>query len=190
MASLSVQAEFGYVVVVVVYSWAMLMVLARNVMVARKKYGVKYPDLYSKDSAIFNCVQRAHQNTLEGYPVWLGLLLVVGFTHPLISAACGFIWVTSRFSYAHGYSSGGQLNHSPTHLPTHPFTHPATHSPTHSPTHSLTYSLTHSPIHSPTHSPSHSLTYSPTYSPIHSPSHSLTYSFTYSLTHLTYSLTH
>ncbi|XP_032800454.2 glutathione S-transferase 3, mitochondrial-like isoform X1 [Petromyzon marinus] len=67
---------------------------------------ILYPDLYSKDSTIFNCIQRAHQNTLEGYPVWLGLVLVVAFTHPLISAAFGFIWVTSRFSYAHGYSSG------------------------------------------------------------------------------------
>lgn len=42
------------------------------------RYGVKYPALYADSSNpnanAFNCVQRGHQNTLEGYPLFLALL--------------------------------------------------------------------------------------------------------------------
>lgn len=40
-----------------------------KVMGARKKFNVKFPDLYASkdnpDAEAFNCVQRGHQNTLE-----------------------------------------------------------------------------------------------------------------------------
>merc|ERR1712098_825104 len=66
---------------------------------ARKKYGVKYPDMYSKDSEIFNCIQRAHQNTLENIPTFLFLLSTAGLSHPYISAVAGWIWIAGRVAY-------------------------------------------------------------------------------------------
>ena len=99
-------ADFGYVMLTVVYMVIMNIYLSLGVGKGRKKYGVKYPDMYSDKHPAFNCIQRAHQNTLEVMPLILGLLILVGIALPCYAAICGAIWVTSRFSYASGYSTG------------------------------------------------------------------------------------
>ncbi|KAM8976525.1 glutathione S-transferase 3, mitochondrial-like [Pelodytes ibericus] len=98
--------NFAYVIFVFVYSQVMLMYLGVNVGKARKKYGVKYPQMYSDKENVFNCIQRAHQNTLEVYPPWLIFQLIAGLAFPLSASVLGAIWVTSRFSYASGYYTG------------------------------------------------------------------------------------
>ncbi|KAM4701318.1 glutathione S-transferase 3, mitochondrial-like [Discoglossus pictus] len=98
--------NFGYVILSFVYSYIMLMYLGVNVGRARKRYGVKYPQMYSDKEQVFNCIQRAHQNTLEVYPAWLIFQLIAGLAFPLSAAVLGAIWVTSRFSYAWGYYTG------------------------------------------------------------------------------------
>ncbi|XP_068121524.1 glutathione S-transferase 3, mitochondrial-like isoform X2 [Hyperolius riggenbachi] len=98
--------NFAYVVLTLIYSFVMNMYLAINVGKARKKYGLKYPAMYSDKENVFNCIQRAHQNTLELYPAWLIFQLIAGLAFPLSSSVLGAIWVTSRFSYAHGYYTG------------------------------------------------------------------------------------
>jgi glutathione S-transferase len=80
--------------------------MAMRVMNARKQYSVEFPDLYSKDNKVFNCIQRAHQNTLENYPQFLLLLMVGGLQYPRISAAAGVIYLLGRIAYAVGYSTG------------------------------------------------------------------------------------
>ncbi|XP_056413042.1 microsomal glutathione S-transferase 3-like isoform X1 [Hyla sarda] len=67
---------------------------------------VTYPQMYSDKENVFNCIQRAHQNTLEAYPAWLIFQLIAGLAFPLSASVLGVIWVTSRFSYAHGYYTG------------------------------------------------------------------------------------
>jgi len=98
--------DFGYVMLCVVYMVIMNIHLSLCVGKARKKYDVKYPTMYSDKDPVFNCIQRAHQNTLEVIPFVLVLIILVGIALPCYSAICGAIWVTSRFSYASGYSTG------------------------------------------------------------------------------------
>nr|ABD67515.1 microsomal glutathione S-transferase 3 [Cyprinus carpio] len=99
-------ANFGYAIFTYLYSFVMLMYLGLQVGSARKKYGVKYPTMYSDKEQVFNCIQRAHQNTLEVYPQWLVFQTIAALEYPIAASVLGVIWVTSRFSYAWGYSSG------------------------------------------------------------------------------------
>ncbi|KAN0073693.1 hypothetical protein V8E55_012170 [Tylopilus felleus] len=80
----------------------------------RKKSGISYPQLYaekgeaqaSRDAHLFNCAQRAHQNTLEHMPTILITTLVSGVKYPVFAAgACAF-WVFTRVLYTIGYTSG------------------------------------------------------------------------------------
>ncbi|CAH1802300.1 unnamed protein product [Owenia fusiformis] len=101
---------FGYVLLTGAGSVFVNMWMAINVGKARKKYGVEYPDLYSKDSKEFNCVQRAHQNTLESYAGYLFLLSVSGLQYPKISAVAGSTYLLGRILYAKGYYTGDPKN--------------------------------------------------------------------------------
>ncbi|CAG2061094.1 unnamed protein product [Timema podura] len=51
--------------------------------------------MYSPDNVQFNCIQRAHQNTLENYPQFL-TLLITGRTRVAPSVSSGWSCVASR----------------------------------------------------------------------------------------------
>jgi glutathione S-transferase len=77
--------EHGYVILASTGAFFVHMWLSFKVGQARKKYNVQYPDMYSDKEPVFNCIQRAHQNTLEGIPFYLSLLLTGGIRHPLVN---------------------------------------------------------------------------------------------------------
>uniref|UniRef100_A0A1B6C1V1 Glutathione S-transferase 3, mitochondrial n=1 Tax=Clastoptera arizonana TaxID=38151 RepID=A0A1B6C1V1_9HEMI len=104
--TITLPSEYGYVILVGVGSAFMLVWKGIKVGQARKKFGVNYPTMYSPTNDVFNCYQRAHQNTLENYPQFLMMLLLGGLEHPLISAAAGSTWVLGRIAYARGYYTG------------------------------------------------------------------------------------
>lgn len=106
MVSIALPAEFGYVILVAVASNFLLYGLGVKVGLARKKYGIKYPAMYSDKEPVFNCIQRAHQNTLEGYPIFLMLLIFGGLQYPCLCSAAGLIWIAGRIFYAKGYYTG------------------------------------------------------------------------------------
>merc|ERR1711874_364793 len=56
----------------------------------RKALGVPYPEMYSEKQPLFNCYQRAHQNTLENIPTFLSLLFPGGLFSPKWAAVAGF----------------------------------------------------------------------------------------------------
>ena len=79
-------------------------------MRARKKYDVQYPHLYApaghKSAKQFDCVQRAHQNTLENWASVQILMLVNGLVMPKPAAFFGLVWVVGRIVYGLGYATG------------------------------------------------------------------------------------
>lgn len=97
---------YGYVLLTATGSCFVNMWMAINVGRARKQYKVEYPKMYSEDNNTFNCIQRAHQNTLESYPQFLLLLLLGGFQYPKISAGAGVVYLLGRIAYASGYYTG------------------------------------------------------------------------------------
>ncbi len=65
--------------------------------------------MYSSDTGVngnkFNCIQRAHQNTLENYPQFLTLLALGGLEMPIFTAVGGWIWIAGKIAFAKGYTN-------------------------------------------------------------------------------------
>ncbi|KAF6263405.1 hypothetical protein COO60DRAFT_1491029 [Scenedesmus sp. NREL 46B-D3] len=106
----AVTPQYGYVAASVAFSAALIQWQAIRVGFARRQYGVLYPQVYAegKDEQAqkFNCMQRAHQNTLETLPALLAMECLLGLQHPLYAAALGMIWNIGRIIYTFGYSTG------------------------------------------------------------------------------------
>jgi len=107
---MTIPAGYGCVVLTFVASIFMLLWLGVQVGKARKKYKVEYPTMYHPTNDVFNCYQRAHQNTLEVYPYFLPLLFLAGIEMPIVSSLAGATWIAGRVVYALGYYTGDPKN--------------------------------------------------------------------------------
>ncbi|UZJ55077.1 hypothetical protein CBS101457_004397 [Exobasidium rhododendri] len=89
--------------------WQSLLVSA-----ARKKAGIKYPQVYAtkeeeasnKDAKIFNCVQRSHANSLESVHHYILMTLISGLRHPRPAVGLASVYLIGRVMYTLGYSTG------------------------------------------------------------------------------------
>ncbi|CAL8100484.1 unnamed protein product [Orchesella dallaii] len=97
---------YGFVVLTAVGSIMMVTWKSMKVGIARDEFKVPYPQMYSSDNTAFNCVLRAHQNTLENYPQFLLLLMIGGYEMPYFCTLGGWIWILGRIFYAKGYYTG------------------------------------------------------------------------------------
>ncbi|CAD6572718.1 MAG: hypothetical protein CYPHOPRED_004931 [Cyphobasidiales sp. Tagirdzhanova-0007] len=60
----------------------------------------------SKAALVFNCTQRAHQNTLEATPIMLFSTAFVGLQYPRFAAAACALYTLGRILYTIGYTTG------------------------------------------------------------------------------------
>ncbi|KAF8066413.1 AFG1L [Scenedesmus sp. PABB004] len=102
--------EYGYVLASVAFSAGLVQWQALRVGLARREYGVAYPAVYAEGdderARTFNCMQRAHLNTLETLPALLAMEALLGLQHPLAAAGLGMVWNVGRVIYTLGYSTG------------------------------------------------------------------------------------
>lgn len=84
--------------------------MASGVMKARKAFNVPYPTLYAesthKNAKEFNCVQRAHQNSLENLIDFYPMLILAGIRYPITAAVAGLLYNVGRIFYFKGYCTG------------------------------------------------------------------------------------
>ncbi|XP_052074908.1 microsomal glutathione S-transferase 3-like [Mytilus californianus] len=102
---------YGYVVLTGVGSALLLQWTMFRVFNTRRKVkDIEYPSLYHPGKEKLNCVVRAHQNILEGYPVFLMVLFVGGLQRPKICASAGGVWILGQVTYVYGYCSDDKTN--------------------------------------------------------------------------------
>ncbi|KIP06175.1 hypothetical protein PHLGIDRAFT_36079 [Phlebiopsis gigantea 11061_1 CR5-6] len=112
--SIVLPAEYGYTAAAVVSTFWVTLFQSLRVGRARKAAKIDYPQLYaekaeaaaSKEAHVFNCAQRAHQNTLEWLPQVIASTLIVGVKYPRFAAAVCATWSVARVLYTIGYTSG------------------------------------------------------------------------------------
>ena len=108
LASLSIYLSFLLLLLLLLltraslsFSFSLFLSLAR--LARMKKQG-------HKNKKEFDCVQRAHQNTLEVAPSVASSTMMVGLMHPITSAALCGIWSLGRVVYVLGYGTGNPAN--------------------------------------------------------------------------------
>ncbi|TFK36911.1 hypothetical protein BDQ12DRAFT_686077 [Crucibulum laeve] len=114
--SLAVAIPEGYQYVGAALLSTAWLLLGQGVVVSRfrGRAGVQYPQLYAekseadskKEAYLFNCAQRAHQNTLENIPIIFITTIISGLKFPVLSAAACAYWTLARISYTRGYVTG------------------------------------------------------------------------------------
>ncbi|KDD72433.1 hypothetical protein H632_c3353p0 [Helicosporidium sp. ATCC 50920] len=110
MSSLfTLNPEHGYVAAAVVGSVIVQDIwMSAKVYRARRKYRIPYPNQYGDEvkHKQFNCMQRAHMNTVEYSSHYYAALLTAGVQYPVVAGIGGLIYNIGRIFYFKRYSSG------------------------------------------------------------------------------------
>ncbi|KAJ7859583.1 hypothetical protein B0H13DRAFT_2356063 [Mycena leptocephala] len=108
------RSSFSYVAAALLSTVFLLIGQSATVSKHRRLAKIDYPRLYADNTEManspaairFNCVQRAHQNTLENIPQIYLMTVLVGVKQPVLAASAVGLWVVSRIVYTRGYASG------------------------------------------------------------------------------------
>ncbi|KAG9093239.1 hypothetical protein FS749_014802 [Ceratobasidium sp. UAMH 11750] len=112
--TITLPESYGYVALAAMSTGFLTLWQTTFVTKARKKSGVKYPQMYAEQAQVdkdpealkLNCAQRAHQNTLESLPQVLFSLAFLGLRRPILAASLGAGWTFGRILYTLGYNTG------------------------------------------------------------------------------------
>ncbi|KAG9104197.1 hypothetical protein FRC06_004622 [Ceratobasidium sp. 370] len=112
--TITLPENYGYVALAAISTGFLTLWQTTLVSKARKRSGVKYPQMYAEQAQVgkdpealkFNCAQRAHQNTLESLPHILLLVPFLGLRYPILAASLGAGWIFGRVLYTLGYNTG------------------------------------------------------------------------------------
>merc|ERR1712130_1069662 len=108
---LQIPPNYGYCVLTVASTIILNIICTIFVVKARKKYGIKFPDLYAphghKYKKSFDSAQRQHQQFLEGVHFFNMCVLINGLMFPAFSACCGVFYFIGRVAYSYGYAQFG-----------------------------------------------------------------------------------
>lgn len=105
--TLAIPRAYSLIILTSVINWMILFWQMIAVGKARKQYEVPYPTLYeNKHPSPFNCIQRAHQASLEWNQGFIMFLFISGISTPLLSTAAGMIYNIGRVYYTKGYHKG------------------------------------------------------------------------------------
>ncbi|KAJ6612821.1 hypothetical protein B0H10DRAFT_2222840 [Mycena sp. CBHHK59/15] len=100
MSTLTVPAGSSYVAAALLST--VFLLLGQTVTVGKYRYrsGIPYPRAYaekaemdaSPNAVLFNCAQRAHQNTLENLPLMYIMTLLTSVKYPILGASALGLW--------------------------------------------------------------------------------------------------
>ncbi|KAI8999628.1 hypothetical protein BC832DRAFT_541721 [Gaertneriomyces semiglobifer] len=118
MVSIELTPEHGYAIATAAASVILVQYLGFKAGSMRKVADVPYPYLYADRAEadknptkkIYNCYQRAHQNTLETYPGFLVFFTASAIKYPLFASVAGMTFLVGRYFYATGYWTGNPQN--------------------------------------------------------------------------------
>ncbi|KAF9039330.1 hypothetical protein BJ165DRAFT_1407528 [Panaeolus papilionaceus] len=112
--AITLPENFEYVGASLLFTVFVLLGQNRVVAKRRKAAGIEYPQMYAEKkemeateaALLFNCAQRAHQNTLEHVPIIFTTAIIAGAQFPLLAACNATLFNIGRISYTRGYLSG------------------------------------------------------------------------------------
>ncbi|KAJ7605116.1 hypothetical protein DFH06DRAFT_261023 [Mycena polygramma] len=115
MSTIIVPSGISYVAAALTSTIFLLTAQTITVTSHRTRAGIEYPKLYadaqemaaSPAAFVFNCAQRAHQNTVENIGMIYMMTALVATQYPVVAASALGMWVVSRAAYTIGYVGWG-----------------------------------------------------------------------------------
>jgi glutathione S-transferase len=114
MTTITVPESYGYVILATTFGSLFFspLFIGSQVMNAREKYNVPYPNLYAtpgyhKEADAFNRIQRGHQSMFESLSCFGVCNLIGGLKHPIACSVFAGMYSIGCYLFLQGYADTG-----------------------------------------------------------------------------------